>query len=94
MTMKHNVESSENYKIVVGMVLAGLSIFLFVWFIRSLPQPSNGSSTTPAEAAQYERYKSEQQLNANSEQEACTDRMQRDVERYGEQVIDTYDCMQ
>ena len=92
--MKQSTESSENYKIVIGMALAALSIFLFVWFMRSLPQPSQESSPTPAEAAQYERYESDQSLNANSEQEACTDRMQRDVERYGEQVIDTYDCTQ
>ncbi len=92
--MKHSVESSENHKIIIGMVLTALSIFLFVWFIRSLPPPSTGDSATPQEEAQYQEYKSEQQLNANSEQEACTDRMQRDVERYGEQVIDTYDCTQ
>lgn len=90
--MKHIVESSENYKIVIGIVLTALAIFLFVWFMRSLPLPSGESSATPAEAAQYERYQSEQSLNANNEQEACMDQEARDVERYGEQVAGMYDC--
>ncbi len=86
------MKSSENSTAVIGIVLTVLFIFLFVWFIRALPMPSEGNSVTPEEAAQYEEYESEQQLNANSEQEACIDRMERDVERYGEWVIDTYDC--
>lgn len=86
-----NSESSYDYTGIVGVTLSALFMFLFVWFIRSLP-PSESSGPTPAESAQYEDYKSDQQLNENAEQEACIDRMDRDVERYGEQVIDTYDC--
>lgn len=92
--MKSSDKSSENLTAVVGVVLTILAIFLFVWFMRSLPMPSQDNKPTAEESAQYEEYRSEQQLNANDEQEACTDRMQRDVERYGEQVIDTYDCSQ
>lgn len=90
--MKHSVKSSENSTAVIGITLTVLFIVLFVWFIRSLPQPSENSSATPEEAAQYEDYKSEQQLNANNKQEACMDQMARDVERYGERAADTYDC--
>jgi len=90
--MKDSVKSSENLTAVIGITLTVLFIILFVWFMQSLPMPTEDNNPTPEEAAQYEEYKSEQQLNANDEQEACMDRMARDVERYGEQVIDTYDC--
>mgnify|MGYP001054261898 CR=1 FL=1 len=90
--MKNSDKSSENLTAVVGIALTILAIFLFVWFMRSLPTPAQDNKPTAEESAQYEEYKSEQQLNANGEQEACRDQMARDVERYGEQVIDTYDC--
>lgn len=86
------MKSSENLTAVIGVVLTVLFIFLLIWGIRSLPMPSEESSMTSEEATQYEEYRSEQLLNENAEQEACIDQMERDVERYGEQVIDTYDC--
>lgn len=90
--MKDKPEYSENFKGVVGFSLSMLAIFLFVWFMRSLPPAKLDNSLTPDEAAQYERYKTDQQLNANAENEACMDRMARDVERYGERVADSYNC--
>lgn len=90
--MKNNIKSSENLTAVIGIILTVLFIFLFVWFMQSLPMPTEDNNPTPEEAAQYEEYKSEQMLNENAEQEACIDQMERDVERYGEWVIDTYDC--
>lgn len=92
MTMKHETESSENLTAVVGVVLSALSIFLFVWFIRSLPPSSENSSPTPEEATQYEEYESEQQLYENGAQEACIEQEERDIERYGARVTDTYNC--
>ena len=92
MAIQHKDKSSENFTAVVGVTLTVLAIFLFVWFIRSLPMPKENNSLTPEESAQYEEYKSEQRLNQNAEQEACIERMERDVERYGQWVIDTYDC--
>lgn len=90
--MKQNVKSTENTTAVVGVALTILAIFLMIWFIRSLPTPTQDNKPTSEESARYEEYKSEQQLNANAEQEACRDQMERDVARYGKQVIDTYDC--
>lgn len=90
--MKHSVESSNNSTAVIGIALTVLFMFLFVWFIRSLPPSSGESSATPQEAAQYEEYKSDQLLNENAEQEACMDQEARDVERYGEGAADTYNC--
>ena len=90
--MKHNAKLSDNLTAVVGIALSVLFIFLFVYFIRSLPAPSQDNKPTAEEAVRYEEYKSEQLLNENAEQEACIDQMARDVERYGEGVIDTYDC--
>lgn len=90
--MENSTKSSENLTAVVGIILTILSIFLFVWFIRSLPMPTQDNKPTPEETTRYEEYKSEQQLDASAEQEACIDQMERDVERYGESVIDTYDC--
>lgn len=90
--MKQSTELSDNLRALIGISLTASFIFLFVWFIRSLPTPVQDNKPTSEEAARYEEYKSEQLLNENAEQEACIDRMERDVERYGKQVIDTYDC--
>lgn len=90
--MENNVKSSENLTAVIGIILTVLFIFLFVWFMQSLPMPTEDNKSTTEETTRYEEYKSEQQLDANAEQEACIERMERDVERYGERVIDTYDC--
>lgn len=92
--MNQNNKSSENFTAVIGIAFTILFIFLLVWFMRSLPMPAQDNKPTAEEAARYEDYKSEQQLNSNGKQEACRDQMDRDVERYGEQVIDTYDCSQ
>lgn len=92
--MKHNTKSSGNVNSIAGVALSVLFIFLFVWFVRSLSAPSQDNAPTTEEEAQYEEYESEQRLDENAEQEACIDQMDRDVERYGEQVIDTYDCSQ
>ena len=90
--MKHNAEQSKNTKAIIGVILTALFIFLLVWFVQSLPISNEDNGPTVEEAARYEEYKSEQLLNENDEQEACMDKMATDVERYGEQIIDTYDC--
>lgn len=90
--MKRTAETSENFTAIVGIALTVLFAFLFVWFIQSLPMPTGDNSPTAEEAARYEEYKSEQLLNENAEQEACINQMERDVERYGESAVDTYDC--
>jgi hypothetical protein len=67
------------------IIFIGIPILMYIWFV-----PSNASESD--EASRYENYKSEQVLNENGAQEACIDDMDRDVERYGEWVVDTYDC--
>ena len=94
--MKSGDGSLEDFANTIGMIIVGvlflLSPFIIIWLINTSSPSSDESSMTPQEAAQYEDYESEQMLNENGEQEACIDQMDRDVERYGEWVIDTYDC--
>lgn len=97
--MKSSDESLKDSVNTIAMVILGilflLSPLIIIWLINTSPPSSTESSVTPAEAAQYEEYesyKSEQLLDENAEQEACIDQMDRDVERYGEWVMDTYDC--
>lgn len=95
--MKNSTESSLDFDAIwtwLGGILLLLSPFIILWLIGTSSPPSEENNMTPQEAAQYEDYKSDQLLNANAEQEACMDQMARDVERYGESVIDTYDCSQ
>lgn len=93
---RSDVESSWSFAGVVGIVLTILSPFIIIWILGAiLPPPSEDSGLTPREAVQreeYESYKAEERAEKNGAQEACIDQMERDVERYGEQVIDTYDC--
>lgn len=94
--MKNNSESSLDLETIwawVGGILLLLSPFIFIWLIGT-SSSSQESEMTPQESAQYEDYKSDQILNENGAQEACIDRMDRDVKRYGEGVIGTYDCSQ
>ena len=70
----------------IGIIIfIGIPILMYIWYTASNTPQSD-------EASRYQEYKSEQMLNENAEQEACIERMERDVERYGERAANTYDC--
>lgn len=71
---------------ITGVVVVGFFVFLFAW------GSSNSDTSVDRETQMREEYETEQMLNANNEREACIDEMERDVRRYGEWVVDTYDC--
>lgn len=93
--MKDNAESSIDLDMLwtwVGGILLLLSPFIVMWLIGTTSSSGDSESMTQQEAAQYEEYRSEQLQNEHGAHEACIDQMTQDVERYGEWVIDTYDC--
>lgn len=90
--MSNHKQSSFDYDtlgaIIGVIVFIGIPIVMFLWYQNS----GDNSTTNSSETQEYSDWKAEQRANENAEKEACIERMERDVERYGERVIDTYDC--
>lgn len=89
--MKSSDEPLGDTANTIAMIIVGVLFLLLPFIIMSLPS-SESSGGTSEESARYEEYRSEQLQSEYNELEACIDQMDRDVERYGEWVINTYDC--
>lgn len=95
--MKGNNKTADNIRtaiaIVLGILFNAVVIGAFIWFLSSTSKSSqNNESPTPEEQSEYDNYKDTQDDSSDGAQEACMDQMDRDVERYGEWVVNTYDC--
>lgn len=90
--MSNNSSSTSDWTVggVIGVIIVILvPVILIIWANNSSAPASTDTTETYME---YDEWKAEQRANENAEQEACIERMERDVERYGESVIETYNC--
>lgn len=95
--MKDSGKTSENIRaaiaIVLGILFYVVVIGAIIWCIFSPSKNSqNNEPLTPEEQSEYDDYKDTQDDSSDGAEEACMDQMDRDVERYGEWVANTYDC--